>query len=785
VFTVRGIVLLSCLAVLGINPAYAQLQLATVRGVVLDDGSQPVAAVAVELTDPLGGVVRAQVSDAGGRFAFDAVAPGRYALRASLDGFAPVVQALGVEGALAHDVTLRLLLRTAVAVTVDESAQHDSPTARVSLAGDSIDRVPVRGMTRGLQDVIATFPGWATEDNGLLHVRGTDDGFLYVIDGVPVYERLDQLSGLGPELATIESINVMTGYVPAEFGHKAGGVIDVRLKSAATDWNATAQIERGSNADTAGVASMGGTLPGNVTVTAGLAAQQSDRFLDPVHPDNLHNRGHAASSSGQFTWAPSASHIVSSSFGFARMEYDVPNTGEQEDAGQDQQQRIEQAYGSVSWQRAWSSSLFSQLSGYLRHGSARLDGSPQDTPLFAQADRSLSRVGALAAFTRQAGRHTIKAGAEIQRLALDESFLFGVTDPEAAEDAGLSDAAIAHTLRAPFSFFGIADPTMWSAFAQDEWAATSQITLSAGIRFDQSRLLLNRTQVSPRVGVAYRVGDRTVLRGSASRFLQPPQPENLLLSSSVEARELSPFAEDGGEGGADVEPERQWAFEAGVNHRIGAVFRIDAAIWYRRIGQAADPNVFAGTTIIFPNAVALGRARGIDVRLEMARRRSWSGYLNASLGRVRQRGPITGGLFLEDEIAELGSGEEFIPDHDQRLVAGGGVTWTPERPGVVIAATVRYETGTPIARDDDDEEALQDRPGADMVDFASGRVAPRTVASLQAEIPVWTHGSKVISIRGSVLNLFNDEYAYNFGNPFSGTHFGAPLTFALAVRARF
>ena len=168
----------------------------------------------------------------------------------------------------------------------------------------------------------------------------------------------------------------------------------------------------------------------------------------------------------------------------------------------------------------------------------------------------------------------------------------------------------------------------------------------------------------------------------------------------------------------------------------------------------------------------------------MPRRGAWSGYLNASLGRVRQRGPITGGLFLEDEIADLGSGEEFTPDHDQRLVVGSGVTWAPDRAGVVVSATVRHETGTPIEREEE-EDALQDRPGADMADFDRGRVKPRTVASIQAQVPIWKRGRTVASIRASVLNLFNDDYAYNFGNPFSGTHFGAPRTASFAVRVRF
>src|SRR5688500_15470072 len=144
--------------------------------------------------------------------------------------------------------------------------------------------------------------------------------------------------------------------------------------------------------------------------------------------------------------------------------------------------------------------MYSQLSSYVRQSASMLDGSLQDTPLFAQADRSMSRYGAVAAITRQAGRHTVKAGVEIQRLALDESFLFGVTGEDAAEDAGFSVEAIEHTLRDPFSFEGRATPTMWSAFAQDEWAV-ARVTISAGLRFDDSRLLLHRGQFSPRAGV--------------------------------------------------------------------------------------------------------------------------------------------------------------------------------------------------------------------------------------------------------------------------------------------
>jgi outer membrane receptor protein involved in Fe transport len=779
-----GVVVAALLLGLAEGQAVAQLQLATIRGLVLDVSGQPAAAVSVELTDPLGGIVDTRATGSDGRFSFPSVAPGRYTIRTRAADDEPLLHPLTVDAAMPIDVTLRFPLRTAAQVVVGAAIEVGSPVTRMSVAGESIAQVPLRSIAKGVQDVVATLPGWATEDNGLLHVRGIDDGFLYVIDGVPVYERLDQLSGLGPDTGSIESINVMTGNIPAEYGYKAGGVIDVRSRSSMQSWLGSVEAGGGSDDTVQGSLSVSGPISERLSVAVSSAAERSDRLLDPVHPDNLHNNGAVAGLTGSMTWTPSAATVVSINVGGGQSDYDVPNTEEQEDALQDQRQRLSQRYGAVTWQRAWSGNTYSQVSGYLRHSEALLDGSANDTPLFADADRSLARAGAIARVSRQAGRHTIKAGFEIQRLSLDESFQFAVTDEDAAEDAGFSDEAIEFDLDDPFVFADQATPTLWSAYVQDEWRSTDRLTISAGLRFDESRVLLLRRQVSPRIGVGYRVGHSTVLRGSASRYFQPPQPENLLLSSSEEARQLSPFAEDG-EGGADVEPERQWAFEAGFDHRFGPLVRLDGAFWYRRIVEAADPNVFAGTTIIFPNAVARGRARGFDARLEIARRRSWSGYANVSVGRVRQNGPITGGLFLEDEIGELGDGEEFIPDHDQRVVASGGVTWTPTQSGASVAFTVRYETGTPIEREEDEEDELMERPGAERVDFESGRVKPRTIASLQAEVPFFKGGRYAARLRASVLNLFDQRYAYNFGNPFSGTHFGAPRTMSLGARVSF
>jgi hypothetical protein len=68
------------------------------------------------------------------------------------------------------------------------------------------------------------------------------------------------------------------------------------------------------------------------------------------------------------------------------------------------------------------------------------------------------------------------------------------------------------------------------------------------------------------------------------------------------------------------------------------------------------------------------------------------------------------------------------------------------------------------------------------VDFEDGRVKPRFLVSVAGHVPVWRGDRASVQLRGAVLNLLDERYAYNFGNPFSGTHFGAPRTFSVGVR---
>lgn len=763
--------------------ADAQSVRGTVHGQVVLDGTG-VAGVEVTLAPSGSGTIATTITDASGAFTLADVPAGDYRLEANGSGLGARAS-VAVRSASPVAVTLTLAVQSLTVHIVEYGHEPLSPQGQ-TLAAEQLDAMAARLDSRALPQALAARPGWAEEDNGLLHVRGVDDGLLYVEDGIPVYDRVDVAFGLPPSLAGAGTVSITTGHTPAQFGLKSGAVIAVDSPPAPQRWLGDAQAGSGSSALANSSASAGGPLRHGVDLFAATTAERSSRFLDPVHPDNLHNTGGVAAGSARLRAALPGDGQLAALGRLGRSRYDVPHGDDQDEAGQDQRQRITQRAGSLAWQQPFTVSAV-QLGGYVRRVDARLLPSTADTPLTAASQRRHDRQGLLASWSRLVGRHRITVGGEAARLSLREDFTFAVTDDDAGD---LSATARAFTPARPFLFNDRVARSQWSGFAQDRVAA-GPLSLDLGIRYDRTALLVEASQWSPRLGAGLDLPAlASSLRLSFNRFFQPPQAEHLLLASSEAARALSPFADgdDLESGGAAIEPERQTAWEVGWEQRLPASLTLDVAAWHRRVENYADPNVFFGTTIVFPNSVAKGTARGLDVRLMLPARRGWSASASYSLSKVEQEGPINGGLFLEDDIDELGPGVTFTPDHDQRHVGAATVSWTPPAGRWSASAQARYASGTPLEvgeLDDDDLADLLERPGADLIDVDRGRVKPRLVVDVTAWARLLRAGRAQLSLGASVLNAFNRRYAFNFGNPFSGTHFGAPRQFRVDLSASF
>jgi Carboxypeptidase regulatory-like domain len=260
----------------------AQLQVSQLHGRVIDSQAGPIAGATVSLLDPAGNAIRRTISEADGSFRIADVAPGSYIVRVELAGLVVLTRTLVVRGSLPVELTLQTGPTVAESIVVRGDAGSNTTERPWTLAGDAVREVGEPLPSQRVQAALAGLPGWMSEDNGLLHVRGVDDGLLYVQDGIPVYARLDRLFGMPPNPSAIASLHILNGYIPPEFGFKSGAVVEVRTETGIRNsWSGTFDT---------GVADLGtrhleGFASGPVGRGLGLmltgSDERSSRFLDP------------------------------------------------------------------------------------------------------------------------------------------------------------------------------------------------------------------------------------------------------------------------------------------------------------------------------------------------------------------------------------------------------------------------------------------------------------------------------------------------------------------------
>lgn len=780
------------IALITSNSAHGQIQIGTVRGTVADVTGARLPRAQVTLEQPVTGFHRRTLTDPLGKFVFNNVPFALYTLRVDAPEFQSLEKIVSVRSNLPLILETELRVEGATESVLVKAGsgliERDSPSTQTTLGENLIQRLPGPRPSAGLQQLIASVAGWASEDNGLLHTRGTDDGFLFTTDGIPLSDRMDTLFAGSTDTEMIQSIQVINGHIPAEYGHVSGGVIRILPKSG-IDTPFGGSLTLGAGSFRTGEVSY--TLRGNVKRQFGFYIANSlsgslRRYLDPVDPRNFNNRGGALRLNVRTDWHPTSNDVLIANVSANGSDFRVTNSLEQELARQRQRQELRDNHQSLTWQHTQSLNTVTDLAWYRRSYQAALIPSPNDTPMSARQFREHVRQGILVNLTRFYKAHTIKAGADAQRVTPRELFSFFVTDFGQYEQVDFSPLVLRVTQENPFLFRERTVRGQVSCYVQDTFPLLENLTLNAGLRFDHTAVVVSDSHISPRLGAIYYIPQtRTAIRGSYNRLFMPPQVENLLLASSKKARELSPFVTAEGEGGTEVPPEKQHAVEVGLAQDVGGLFKMDATYWRRFVRNYADPNVFIGTTIVFPNAVAKGEAQGIDVRVDVPERKGWSGYFSYSNSHVVQIGPITGGLFLEEEVIEIGPGIRFTPDHDQRNVGALGVTHYHHKSDLWITVTGRHESGTPLGVEEGQLQELMQRPGAELVNFDRRRVRPRTLVNLSIGKGLFQSEPVKVGLQVNIQNLTNEQFAYNFGNPFSGTHFGHPRVWSARIKFDF
>ncbi len=740
---------------------------ATVRGRVSDQRNQPVTGAEVVLRNPITGFEARTATDDDGRYQLSNIPWQTYELSISKAAFQSAFQhAVVLRSNIASVLDFQLELadvRTRVEVSGSASGllvDAESTGTRTELNRSSIDRMPVVPGTRGLESVLLSMPGFAANANGAIHPRGAHNQMTYVIDGVPISDQLTGAFGNSVDSSVVQSIELFTGNIPAEFGNKVSGVAVVTTRTGL----GTGEKFSGSTQVIAG----GFDTLGSITQFSGgnerwgyfasFNALKSNRYLDQVSLQNVHNGGNSERSFVRLDWQPTGRDQLRLNLMAGRSSFQLANLPSQQAAGQDQRQEMQDGSVSVGWLRTLDATSTVDTTVGIRSARARLIPSLFDTPVTAEQDRRLTTVTVSSRWNRVRGRQIFRAGGDMQRFPVSEYFRVANTYP---------------VRQAETIFRGKDTGGLYSGFVQDS-IRLGNLQLTLGLRYDNYRFLVVGDQWQPRVGLAWRIAaTNTVLRASYNRTYQTPPNENLLFSNS---------------GGPKISPERQNVFEVGLQQGIGTHISINSSYFHKNSRDLQDNDNFLNTGIIFPISLAQSRTNGLEARIALLPVRGISGTLSFTHMHTIVTPPFTGGLFQGSDPVQTYGSAPFVIDHDQPLGIHGVVYYQVSR-RFWASTSVRYDSGL-VTNPSDPEQVAADPDYRDLLPYvnlggAPPRVRPRTLTDVAIGYEKFRGDRKRWDAVVQVSNIANVTALYNFQSAFVGTRLVQPRTASVKLRVWF
>jgi len=746
----------------------------------------------LKVTDPSGSGVKSSVelvceanefrktfvTDDGGNATVKRLPFGVYRIQVEQPGFATYSESVEIRSAVPREYRVALTLaamNTSVTVKETETLIDPHRTGSIHRIGsETIESRTTSLPGRSLVDLVNSQPGWLYEGNAVLHPRGSEYQTQFVVDGVPLTDNRSPSFGTEIEADDVQSMSIYTANIPAEYGRKLGGVVEVvTSKEARPGFHGKAVLGGGSfgTADAYVLGQYGWGK--NVFGVTGSGAR-TDRFLNPPVVQNYSNGATTADFSVRYErdFRDSDRMAVVLRHGVARFE--IPNEQIQQAAGQRQDRVNLETMGIFSYQHIFSQSVLGDLRVMARDDSNTLSSNPLATPIMAFQDRGFREEYVKGSVSAHHGNQEWKAGVEADFASIHEQFNDVITDS---------------------SRFGPGTPASFdfprhtgrdleqSAFVQD-LIRLGRWTVSAGLRWDRYQLLVNQNAVSPRLGVARFVPSADlVLHASYDRVFQTPAFENILLSSSPAVISLSPEVLR-----LPVEPSHGNYYELGLTKGFLGKFKVDASYYRRDVNQFADDDQLLNTGVSFPTAFRKSEIYGAEGKVEIPQWGKLTGFVSYSYMVASGYLPVTGGLFLGDDAAVALSKAtgRFWGTQDQRHTVRTRFRYElARRAWVALGGT--YGSGLPVVFEGTTQDAM-DQYGpqiVERVDFARGRVKPSFSLDGSAGMQIWKHDAVNVRVQADVENLNNQLNVIDFAGLFSGNSIGPPRSFALRLETSF
>src|ERR1700730_13207398 len=425
----------------------------SVTGTVVDPTGAVVANAVVEIHNPVSAFERTVTTDSLGKFNIPNVPFNPYHLTVTGPDFAPYAQDVDVRSIVPVNVSITLQIKGSSETVTVEGAGADllenTSTFHTDVDRGLFDKMPLESRSSSVSSLVTlSSPGIAADSNGLFHGLGDHAENSFSVDGQPITDQQSKVFSNQIPLDSIESMEVISGAPPAEFGEKTSVVINVTTRSGqgltTPKGSITASYGSFGTADLGFNIGYGGQKWGNFVSASGL---NSGRFLDPPEFAVIHDKGNEENLFDRVDFQLSQADSVHVNLGFTRSWFQNPNSfdnalhiGETDPSGiplkpTDQRSQIKTFNIAPSWTRALNPNAVFTLGAFVRrdhynyYPSPNLfdDLSPIQQETVAQ-DRTLTNTGLRSDLSYVKGIHNLKIGATYQQTFLNESDRLGVVD---------------------------------------------------------------------------------------------------------------------------------------------------------------------------------------------------------------------------------------------------------------------------------------------------------------------------------------------------------------------
>jgi hypothetical protein len=693
----------------------------SITGTVTDTTGAVIPNATITITNPLSGYTRTTTADASGDYTFLNLPFNHYHMVIRAKGFGSQAQDADVESSIPIAVKTQLSVGGATQnITVDsQDLLNPSTHMETDVDRSTLAKLPLESESSALSSIVTlTTPGVSADSNGLLHGLGDHASNTFSIDGQDISDQQSKVFSNQLPSNAVQSVQVIDGAPPAEYGDKTSLVIQVTTRSGLGLRKPTGDV-------TTSYGSFG-TVVGSTDVGYGtdkfgnffeIDGQNSGRFLDAPEFTVIHDRGNEENVfdriDRQFTQADSV-HV---DLNYSRSWFQTPDTFDNLNIGKtdpttgaalgetDQRSKIGTFDIAPTYTRVLSPTAVFNFAPFVRRdaynyypsGDAFADlGPPNLQRESISQQRSLLDTGAHANLTVVQGNNTIKGGIQYQQTFLREHDSLGIVDPtlnapcvDASGNAvnGFTDpsqcAAAGYVPNTSFNpillpydltragtdylFFGHTDVKELALYIEDTLKAGNWL-FNLGMRGDLYNGLTVARQAEPRLGISYNIKPTsTVLRVSYARTLETPFNENLVLSSvGCGDPVLNPLlACAPGVTNTVEQPGFRNEFHAGLTQAIGSHFVVSGDYLWKYTHNAFDFSVLGNTPITFPIDWHNSKIPGYAIRADLVNVHNLSAYVSMSSVAARFFNPQEAGAG-----ATPGTGNSHLPfriDHDEHF----------------------------------------------------------------------------------------------------------------------